>query len=342
LRLGRDFLIAMILLVFGGALPFALALTDPRVATIRRLAIANTRPHQPSAALAHPPSTDLPSIATAPAEPVLPGQEQPVQPIAPTIVATMPTLMPIVPTLIPITQPGPAQPIEQNPVADSAVVSPIILMYHYVRSVDAAIDPLGYDLSVTPELFDQHMAWLASNGYTGIRADMLLRCVRREIACPPKPIGITFDDGYADAYSAALPILQRYGFTATFYIVNSFVGQPPYMNWDQLAVLRDAGMEIGSHTIDHLMLTRLDLPEMIRQIAQSRQDLERALGVNVVSFCYPVGDYDATVVEQVRAAGFSFAVTTRWDNNYSDAMTLPRRRVAGGTSVESFSWIITG
>jgi len=351
LLLGRDFLVALLLLIIGGALPCATTLTDPRVAAIRRIAVANARVDQPGIGVVPSSSGELPLGATVTLAPetVLASIDQPSTPIAPAPVGLLPTLIPIVPTAVlsgssaPIQPvPGSAPPIVQNgPIDSSVVIAPIILMYHYIRTVDPSIDPLGYELSVTPELFEQHMAWLASNGYTGIRADMLLRCVRHELACPPKPIGITFDDGYADAYSAALPILQRYGFTATFYIVNSFVGQPPYMNWDQLAVLRDTGMEIGSHTLDHFMLTRLDLPEMVRQITQSKQDLERALGVNIVSFCYPVGDYDATVVEQVRAASFAFAVTTRWDNNYSDPMTLPRRRVAGGTSVESFGWIIT-
>lgn len=343
LRLGRDFTVALLLLVFGFSLPLATALTDQRVSAIRNQAISAAQDRQLDSGLSagiavQPVVVPIAPSAddTPPAEQGshLPAATQPAQGLA--------TLIPIVPTAVPVgpVLSAPAVPIEQRPPDGSIVSAPAMLMYHYVRTVDAAVDPLGYELSVTPELFDQQMAWLASNGYTGVRADLLVRCFQGELACPPKPIGITFDDGYADAYDSALPILQRYGFTATFYVVNSFIGQPAYMNLEQLAVLRDAGMEIGAHTIDHLMLTRLDLPEMSRQIAQSKQDLERALGVSVVSFCYPVGDYDATVAEQVRAAGFAFAVTTRWDNNYSDLLTLPRRRVAGGTSVESFGWIV--
>jgi peptidoglycan/xylan/chitin deacetylase (PgdA/CDA1 family) len=138
-----------------------------------------------------------------------------------------------------------------------------------------------------------------------------------------------------------MPMLQRHGFTATFYIVNAFVGQPGYMTWDQIASLRDAGMEIGAHTLDHLMLTRLELGEMQRQISQSKLELEKRLGIRVHSFSYPVGDYDWTVEEQVRAAGYENAATTRWDDNYADALGLPRRRVAGGTTVDELVWIVT-
>lgn len=315
LRLGRDFAFALLLLLLGVALPFVSAVTERRAA--------------PRAAAMALPAPDVP--VAAPSDPA--GEAESAVPLA--------TLPPIVPTATPPPPPAPIPAaIPPGPLQPLAAPTPI-LMYHYVRVVDASIDPLGYELSVTPELFDAHMAWLATNGYTGIRIDTMLRCLRGEPLCPPQPVVITFDDGYADAYDAALPILQRYGFTATFYIVSGFVGQPGYMGWDQLARLRDAGMEIGAHTVDHQMLTRLDLPEMQRQIAQSRQDLERELGISISSFCYPVGDYDETVVDQVRAAGYTSAVTTRWDDNYSDLYTLPRRRVAGGTTGEELGWIVT-
>jgi peptidoglycan/xylan/chitin deacetylase (PgdA/CDA1 family) len=302
----------MLLLLLGVALPFVSAVTERRDA--------------PRAAARSRPAPDLRPPASEPAP------DQAVVPLA--------TLPPIVPTELPPPTIAAAPPTPAGPLQPLAAPAPI-LMYHYVRTVDAGADPLGYELSVEPALFEEHLAWLANNGYTGIRLDLMLRCLRGEPVCPPRPVVITFDDGYADAYESALPALQRHGFTATFYIVSGFVGQPAYMSWDQLAQLRDAGMEIGAHTVDHQMLTRLDLPEMQRQIAQSRQDLEQTLGISVSSFCYPVGDYDATVVDQVRAAGYASAVTTRWDSNYADLLTLPRRRVAGGTTGEELGWIVT-
>ncbi|HWQ14527.1 MAG TPA: polysaccharide deacetylase family protein [Roseiflexaceae bacterium] len=221
-----------------------------------------------------------------------------------------------------------------------------ILMYHYVRAVDHAADPLGWELSVTPALFEQHMAALAQAGYTGVQVDLLARCMRGAggrdgaPACPARPVALTFDDGYEDAFTVVLPALRRHGFTATFYIVTGFVGQPGYMGWEQLAALRDAGMEIGSHTISHPDLTTLDAAELERQVAGSRAELEARLGVRVVSFCYPAGRYNAAVVEAVRAAGYENATTTRWDFDYADALALPRRRVAGGTTAEELGWIV--
>jgi peptidoglycan/xylan/chitin deacetylase (PgdA/CDA1 family) len=213
-------------------------------------------------------------------------------------------------------------------------------MYHYIRAVDRDRDPLGYELSIEPGLFEQQIAWLHAQGYAGVRMDTLARCLRGEARCPPKAVALTFDDGYADAFTTALPVLGQYGYTATFYVVSGLVGLPGYMTWEQLAALRDAGMEIGAHTIDHPDLTTLDMYEAERQIAQSKADLERGLGIEVVSFCYPAGMYNATLAEQVRAAGFLSATTTRWDADYSDVMALPRRRISGGTAAESFAWIM--
>jgi peptidoglycan/xylan/chitin deacetylase (PgdA/CDA1 family) len=246
----------------------------------------------------------------------------------------LPTL---VPTLAPTTVAQPIQPALQ---AGIAVGSAPILMYHYVRAVDQGADPLGWELSITPELLDQQLALLAQQGYTGVRMDVLARCMRGEPLCPPRPVALTFDDGYADAYTAALPVLQRYGFTATFYIVSGFVGQPGYMTWEQLAVLRDAGMEIGAHSISHPDLTTLDAFGLARQLNEPKAEIEARLGVRVVSFCYPAGRYNGAVIEAVRAAGYENATTTRWDNDYSDLLALPRRRVSGGTTGDEVGWMV--
>jgi peptidoglycan/xylan/chitin deacetylase (PgdA/CDA1 family) len=327
---------AVALLLLGVALPLASAISQPRsegrvahAAELAALPTAVVQVRQPS--LFDRIISPLPIATSTPAA----GPAQP-------------TLVPIVPTAAPAGEPAvPPPPAEPAPSALAPGVSGPILMYHYVRVVDGNLDPLGYDLSVAPELFEQQMAWMAQQGYSGVRLDLYLRCTGRLGApapgerCPDHPVALTFDDGYADAFDQALPVLRRYGFSATFYIVDNFVGQPGYMTWEQVLALRDEGMEIGSHTLDHMMLTRLDSGEMQRQIVQSKADLEQHLGMPIRSFSYPVGDYDWAVEEQVRSAGFENATSTRWDDNYSDVLGLPRRRVAGGTTVEELMWIVT-
>jgi peptidoglycan/xylan/chitin deacetylase (PgdA/CDA1 family) len=292
---------------------------------------------QPAPASGAPTATPpLPALDIAPTAPLIPSPEQ--QPPMPTSAAPLP-----VPTLFPTVPADSQPPLPAIPDPGEAVGGPPpILMYHYIRKVDPSIDQLGYELSITPELFDAHMSWLHEQGYTTLRMDAAARCIRGEIRCPAKAVALTFDDGYEDAFSGALPILQRYGFTATFYIISGFVGQPGYMTWEQVAALRDAGMEIGAHTVNHPDLVNEDPAVSEYEIVQSKADLEQHLGINVTSFCYPTGLYNWSVEEQTRAAGYLNATTTRWDSDYSDMLALPRRRISGGTGTEGFAAIVQG
>ncbi|HEX9373545.1 MAG TPA: polysaccharide deacetylase family protein [Roseiflexaceae bacterium] len=293
-------------------------------------AAAVPAPAAPEQAIAAPPPQAEPTRTSTPV-PLGMVEANPAAPAAtlfPTVAATL------FPTVA-------AQPAESAPGVPLAAPVPI-LMYHYIRSVDEASDPLGYNLSVTPEDFERQMAWLRDQGYAGVRMDTLARCMRGEALCPAKPIALTFDDGYEDAFTTALPALQRYGMRATFYIISGSVGQPGYMTWEQLAAMCDAGMEIGAHTVTHADLTTLDAAMASYEIAQSKADLEQHLGIGVASFCYPTGLYNWSIEEQVRAAGYVSATTTRWDGDYSDMLALPRRRVAGGTSIDGFVGIVQG
>ncbi len=332
----------------GGAavLPAALPTAHVRVPTPQPAVIAlaqagtsdqSAASDSQSATVAATPQAAAPAVVPATA------QTTSAQPIEPTLTSTPIQLAPVdggavapVATLFP-TAPVPAgAPAEpQTPGAP-----PAILMYHYVRSVDQTSDPMGYDLSVTPDDFNNQMNWLHDQGYIGVRMDGITRCLRGEAPCPSKAIALTFDDGYADAYTDALPVLKRYGLIATFYIVTNFVGQPGYMTWEQLAALRDAGMEIGAHTVSHLDLTSLDAETANVEITQSKAELDHHLNINVTSFCYPTGLYNGGIEEQVRASGYLNATTTRWDNDTSDILALPRRRISGGTALDAFAWIV--
>lgn len=213
-------------------------------------------------------------------------------------------------------------------------------MYHYVRYVDRGADPLGHSLSVTPEQFAAQLAWLAANGYETVRMDAVAACVRGEGACPARAVALTFDDGYMDAYTAALPLLQQYGFVATFYVVSGFVGQPNYMGWNELRALRDAGMEIGAHTVSHPDLTRLGSEGARTEIAQSRAALMTELSIPVLSFCYPGGRFNGDLAAIVRDAGFTSATTTVQDGPQADPFTLPRLRIYGDLSQSGFEGMI--
>jgi peptidoglycan/xylan/chitin deacetylase (PgdA/CDA1 family) len=213
-----------------------------------------------------------------------------------------------------------------------------ILMYHYIRTVDENVDPVGFRLSVTPERFAEQMQWLADNHYTPIRMDALAGCLRAEITCPRKPVALTFDDGYADAATAALPILKQHGFTATFYVIVDFIGKPGFLSWKQVRSMHKNGMEIGSHTLSHADLTGLSPQQAQYEIERSKSILEQRLDAPVRSFSYPAGSYSLLHVGMARRAGYTNAVTTSPLIGFAHLYTLSRRRVLGGEAIEGFPW----
>lgn len=240
----------------------------------------------------------------------------------------------------PIARLAPPQPPAPTPGLRAPLEPPYtpILMYHYIRNVDEAADPLGFRLSVQPDRFAEQMAWLKAHGYETVLMRDLAACLRGERRCPPQAVALTFDDGYADNATAALPTLRRYGFRATFYVVAGFIGRDGYLSWEQLELLRDSGMEIGAHTVSHVDLAALELAEAQAEIERSRATLERRLGIKVVSFSYPAGSYTPAVARAVRAAGFTSAVTAGPGESMRRLYELPRRRVLGGETIAGYPW----
>jgi peptidoglycan/xylan/chitin deacetylase (PgdA/CDA1 family) len=182
------------------------------------------------------------------------------------------------------------------------------------------------------------MGYLHDNGYhivTMAQAQEML--AKNQI--PAKTAVITFDDGYVSFYNRAWPILKEYGFPATVYVITNFVVIPNYMSWDQITSVQKAGIEIGSHTLSHPSLITLDPNQMAKEIRGSKEILESTLGVPIQSFCYPGGDYNQQVVQIVKEAGYTSAVTiiprlaAASDNQY----LLPRIRVPGWASLSVFA-----
>ncbi len=236
----------------------------------------------------------------------------------------------------PVPAPPAPTPVPRYALGEAAPYIPI-LMYHYIREVDPDADPLGFRLSVRPDRFAEHLAWLRERGYVGLRMRDLAACLRAN-DCPRRAVALTFDDGYADNVTTALPLLRRYGFVATFFIVTGFVGREGYMDWEDLALLRDSGMELGAHTVSHADLEALDLDQARHEILASRRALEERLGIEVVSFSYPAGSYTSAVRRLIREAGFSSAVTTAPAERLERLDALPRRRVLGGETLEGYRW----
>jgi peptidoglycan/xylan/chitin deacetylase (PgdA/CDA1 family) len=214
-----------------------------------------------------------------------------------------------------------------------------ILMYHYIRVNPDSRDRMGFNLSVTPADFAAQMDWLARSGYHTITTEDLHSYLSGTRGLPSKPLILTFDDGYADFYTTALPVLRSHGFNADSYVVSGFVGRPGYMTSAQIREADRSGIEIGAHTVNHADLVRTSINGVRSEVGDSKRFLEALLGHPVVSFCYPSGKFNAAVASEVAAAGFHSATTTRFGYAHSlgDRYVWTRVRVSGGERLDQFA-----
>lgn len=226
----------------------------------------------------------------------------------------------------------------------SRVIRVPILMYHYISVPPPDADKYRLDLSVLPDAFETQMDYLAINGYHPIRLLDLAEYLLKGTALPDKPIVLTFDDGYADNYANAFPVLRNHKFTGTFFVITQFVDENRwgYMNWAQLEEMAKAGMEIGSHSLDHPELRGKSRAFQFHQLVDSKQMIETRLGTSVLSFAYPAGKYDANTISVLGSGGYLSAVTEIQGTNQSSdhIYEFQRIRIRGSYAITEFEhWL---
>jgi len=236
---------------------------------------------------------------------------------------------------------GPALTDEARPMVPmgrGAIHVPIV-MYHYIRVNPVPGDQLGFNLSVTPDNFNQQMDWLKTNGYHPIDFDDLRAYFLGQSPLPARPVILTFDDGYRDLYTTAYPVLRAHNFKAVAYLVSGFLDAPNNVTREQVVEMDAHGIQVGAHTYSHVDLTKTANAELTRQLVDSRTDLEHLVGHPVVDFCYPAGRFDGRVISAVQAAGYQTATTTQPGTQHSvaDRFTWSRVRVSGGEGLDRFA-----
>ena len=213
-----------------------------------------------------------------------------------------------------------------QPVVERGRGMPLVAMYHSVAPYRR--DP--YRVTVSPARFGQQLAWLARRGRRGVSVRDLLAA--RAAGRGHGLVGLTFDDGYADFAEHALPVLRRFGFTATVFVIAGRLGgdnswdpdgpRKPLLTADGVRRVADEGMEIGSHGLRHVSLPAahgaLDV-----ETGGSRRILQDITGQPAGGFCYPYGHLDAEVVSAVRAAGYDYGCAI-WPSEYAGRHALPR------------------
>jgi peptidoglycan/xylan/chitin deacetylase (PgdA/CDA1 family) len=231
------------------------------------------------------------------------------------------------------TPPSNAWPPAAVAVAVGPHLSVPILYYHYIRTIaQTPQKQLGFNLSISPGLFAEQMALLHVEGAHTITLATLMQALAGRVALPPHPVVLTFDDGYADFATTAEPIMARFGFVATDFVVSGFLGTRSYMTAAQVVQMDADGMVIGSHTVHHVDLARASAADAQAEIDGGKATLERLLQHPVLDFAYPYGGFSPTVVALVQQAGFRDAVATMWgDAQALDGPYLLHRIEIGGT-----------
>ncbi|OUL28411.1 glycosyl transferase family 2 [Nostoc sp. T09] len=221
-----------------------------------------------------------------------------------------------------------------------------ILMYHRVA-------PMGTKkmdrYRVTPQAFEEQLQYLRDTGFYSVGWQKWQLAMATRQPLPGRAIAITFDDGYLDFYEYAWPLLKKYNFTVTVFLVAERVGtsnswdeayeeEVPLLGWREIHQLQSEGVEFGSHAATHQPLTALSLTEIVQEGARSRAILERALNLPVKTFAYPYGDCDRVVEHLIGACGYTLGLSCRSGlSQFGDRpLSLPRIEVMGSDSLQEF------
>ena len=222
-----------------------------------------------------------------------------------------------------------------------------ILMYHRIDRPKPNSKVSGH--YVPPGLFGRQMKAMARLGYRTVSLSDLRE---QGPELPGRSFCITFDDGYENYLTHALPELKRHGFAATVFLVTDLIGKDNrwdassgdvserLLSSDQVAECQAQGTEFGSHTLSHADLDACSPEEAWRQIAESKAAVEELTGKPAESFCYPYGRFGPETRDMVRRAGYAVACSVRKGlaTQATDRYALPRINVRRDTSVPVLLW----
>jgi peptidoglycan/xylan/chitin deacetylase (PgdA/CDA1 family)/glycosyltransferase involved in cell wall biosynthesis len=225
-----------------------------------------------------------------------------------------------------------------------------ILMYHRI----AADGPAALArFRVAPDIFAAQIATLHRAGYRAVGFEDWISAVMRNEPLPGKPIILTFDDGYQDFLTAAMPVLRYYGFTATVFLVSERIGgvadwdsgygEPaPLLSWQEVRALQAAGTEFGCHSAVHRPMTGMHLTEVTEDTARARAILEEGLEAAVTTLAYPYGAENELVRRVVADLGFQAAASCEPGINRlgEDPLRLRRIEIFGGCTPEQLLTLI--
>lgn len=236
------------------------------------------------------------------------------------------------------------------------------LCYHSVASAEELPGLSRRTLVLTIDGFRHHLAWIRRNHYVVVSMADALALLRSGDAARAQFVCLTFDDGRNDNFVAAWPLLKQAGYSAHFFVNTAVVGQSferpfetggvtrscteQFMDAGALRTVVREGGSIGSHGQHHTDLTRLGEPELLRELVESRRELEALTGAPIDTHAYPYARYDRRVLRATEAAGYAVAFKVNTGTvraiGSQNRFTLPRNAIRTGADNPDNYAIIRG
>lgn len=221
-----------------------------------------------------------------------------------------------------------------------------ILMYHYIEELPTDADDIRQGLTISPTLFREHLTYLKSESYTTIDFAALNRALNQGDVLPFNPVILTFDDSYINHYTIAYPILKDFDMAGTFFVITSALdnNRAGYMTWQQVTEMSDMGMEIATHTKNHIDLRQRDNSLLVYEIMGSLESIQAKIPDYSLALAYPMGRYDSATLNLLATTPLQRAVTTQMgiyattDNHFE----LPRIRINPDTTVYGLDRLLNG
>jgi peptidoglycan/xylan/chitin deacetylase (PgdA/CDA1 family) len=220
-----------------------------------------------------------------------------------------------------------------------------IFCYHHIRPWVKSDSKDDRAYIVDPADLETQLKWLKEAGYQSVSSEQVYDYYANGKALPEKPIMLTFDDNDDNQYTNALPLLTKYGFKGTFFIMTVTIGQENYMNAAQLIELDKAGHDLQPHTWDHHMVTQYKTDDDWQlQIVQPKRELEKLLGHSTPFFAYPFGVYNTASAEKLKSYGYkaAFRLADVQDDTTDPVFAIKRYIANGYWDLDQFKVVTQG
>ncbi len=231
--------------------------------------------------------------------------------------------------IIPVT---PTPTPTPKPKSTARVIRIPVLNYHSIGNQP------DNNAVLSPRNLEAQMNYLSKEGYTTLTLRQFIDIWQGKIEAPSKSVLLTFDDGYADNYHEAMPILKKYNFKATLFMSPGSVGDGWYIDWEQAKELHESGWDIQPHGMTHPYLNKLTLNNQRAEIEESAKLIEEKLGIKAEVFCYPYGVYNKDTLKILTDNHYKLAFTI--DQGYAETsqnpLTLKRLFIGGKDSLDTF------